>query len=182
MASSESEPNLRNPQPGERLYDASRTVQQGADAIAIEQRREVAVIRAALADRFTDVADRIVKGLAPEDVWEYFAVIQGETQAAKTFPIRELERGGTWKLAGVTAIGHPANTADLTVQLSRLTPGIDLRVTAKRTDPAEVTVNLPLQTLDGSFDVLTAGGAAADKVLLYLHLQRTGARLGGGTL
>lgn len=184
MSVPEVEPLLANAQPGRRLYDGGDPNAAARDAAALEQRAFALALRTALEDPMKVLADRLIDGLAPAEVWvPVIAFTQAETAApGKMYRISELERGGTWKLAGVLAIGDPANTADLLIAISGLTPGVDFRVTAKRTDQSEVTPNLPLRTLDGSCTITSTLGAAGDRVLLFLRLQRTGARLGGGSL
>lgn len=176
----ELEPNLRNAEPGARIYDGGNAHEQSRNRIAAEQARIVSELADELGDRFDELVRHVIDALAPAEAWAYFGRRQGETPTTEL--LREIERGGQWKIAGILAIGNPTNTADVTVTLSRLTAGADIRVTAKRTDPAEIGLNVPVRTLDGSFDLTIAGGAATDTVLVMVRLQRTGARLGGGKL
>jgi hypothetical protein len=179
----EIEPNLVNAQPGRRLYDGGDPAQAARDAIAVEQRALAIALRDALRDPFDELSKRLIEGLAPQEVFvPAIGLTQAETAGGKMIRIDELARGGVWKLAGALALGDPGNTADVTASIDGLAPGFLVRLTAKRTDPVEATPNLPIRTLDGTVTVTVAGGAAADRVLLFLRLQRTGARLGGGSL
>lgn len=153
------------------------------DARLQEQERVRQLVAAAIGD----AAKAIVELGIPEFLTIDKTVAQGEAAAqteisdlSADFP--DVLADGNWRLDGIVAISDSAASADLTVTIANLLPGVSLAIKAARTilvggEGTFAPLYMQIRSGDrpGQFGGLTAtvsGGATGDKVYLAFVFRK----------